>query len=176
MLLKKFFNVGFEAIEAHDRRPFGLDELRRYPLFTKEFLDFLCQTLPPARYGEVVWSVVVTAQKPRLRTAPRQCAACRHDNASEARFCSLCGARLSADTATEAALPRSDALCDLGDSGCEAGPLLRVRNLVASLAPGQVLEIRSTNATARDEVPAWCRMTGHEYLGAAGSRYFVRKR
>ncbi len=76
MLLKKFFNVGFEAIEAHDRRPFGLDELRRYPLFTGEFLDFLRQTLPPARHGEVVWSVVVTAQKPRLRTTPRL----RHPN------------------------------------------------------------------------------------------------
>lgn len=176
MLLKKFFNVGFEAIEAHDRRPFGLDELRRYPLFTKEFLDFLRQTLPPTRHGEVVWSVVVTAQKSRLRTAPRHCAACRHDNASDATFCSRCGARLAAGPATEAALPRSDAVCDLGDIGCEAGPLLKVRNLVASLVPGQVLELRSTNPTARDEVPAWCRMTGHEYLGSSGSRYFVRKR
>ncbi|MBI4269604.1 MAG: sulfurtransferase TusA family protein [Candidatus Rokubacteria bacterium] len=176
MLLKKFFNVGFEAIEAHDRRPFGLDDLRRYPLFTREFLDFLGQALPPERHGEVVWSVVVTAGKPRVRTEPRHCAACRHDNASEARFCSRCGARLTADTATEAARSRPDALCDLGDSGCEAGSLLKVRNLVASLASGQTLEIRSTNPAARDEVPAWCRMTGHEYLGSSESRYFVRKR
>ena len=176
MLLKKFFNVGFEVIEAHDRRPFGLDDLRRYPLFTKEFLDFLGQALPPERHGEVVWSVVVTAQKPRLRTAPRHCAACRHDNASDATFCSRCGVRLAGAAATDAALPRPDARCDLGDSGCEAGTLLKVRGVVASLAPGQVLEIRSTNPTARDEVPAWCRMTGHEYLGSSGSRYFARKR
>lgn len=176
MLLKKFFNVGFEAIEAHDRRPFGLDDLRRYPLFTKEFLDFLRQTLPPARHGEVVWSVVVTAGKARTRTVPRHCAACRHDNASDATFCSRCGARLVGAAGTDAALPRADALCDLGDSGCEAGTLLKVRGVVTSLAAGQVLELRSTNVTMQDDVPAWCRMTGHEYLGAAGSRYFVRKR
>ena len=176
MLLKKFFNVGFEEIEAHDRRPFGLDDLRRYPLFTKEFLDFLGQALPPERHGEVVWSVVVTAQKPRLRTTPRHCAACRHDNASDATFCSRCGARLAGAAATDAALPRADALCDLGDSGCEAGTLLKVRGVVASLAAGQVLELHSTNPTMQDDVPAWCRMTGHEYLGSSGSRYFARKR
>ena len=176
MLLKKFFNVGFEAIEAHDRRPLGLDDLRRHPFFTKEFLDFLHQALPVARHGELVWSVVVTAQKPRLRTAPRHCAACRHDNASDATFCSRCGARLAGAAATDAALPRADALCDLGDGGCEAGTLLKVRGAVASLAAGQVLELRSTNPIMQDDVPAWCRMTGHEYLGAAGSRYFVRKR
>lgn len=176
MLLKKFFNVGFEAIEAHDRRPFGLDDLRRYPLFTGEFLDFLHQTLPPARHAEVVWSVVVTAQKPRPRTTPRHCAACRHDNASDATFCSRCGARLAGAATTDAALPRAAALCDLGDSGCEAGALLKVRGVVASLAAGEVIEIHSTNPIMQDDVPAWCRMTGHEYLGAAGSRYFVRKR
>lgn len=176
MLLKKFFNVGFEAIEAHDRRPFGLDDLRCYPLFTKEFLDFLQRVLPPERHGEVVWSVVVTAQRPRLRTAPRHCAACRHDNTSDATFCSRCGALLTAGPATEAPLPRSDAVCDLGDSGCEAGTLLKVRGVVASLDAGEVLELHSTNPTMQDDVPAWCRMTGHEYLGAAGSRYFVRKR
>jgi len=176
VLLKKFFNVGFEEIEAHDRRPFGLDDLRRYPLFTKEFLDFLGQALPPERHGEVVWSVVVTAQKPRLRTAPRHCAACRHDNASDATFCSRCGVRLAGAAATDAALPRPDARCDLGDSGCEAGTLLKVRGVVASLAAGQVLELHSTNPTMQDDVPAWCRMTGHEYLGSSGSRYFARKR
>ncbi|MBI2161508.1 MAG: sulfurtransferase TusA family protein [Candidatus Rokubacteria bacterium] len=175
-MLKKFFNVGFEAIEAHDRRPFGLDELGRYPLFTKEFLDFLRQALPPERHREVVWSVVVTAQKPHLRTAPRHCAACRHDNASDATFCSRCGVRLAGAAGKDAALPRADALCDLGDSGCEAGTLLKVRGVVASLAARQVLELHSTNPTMQDDVPAWCRMTGHEYLGASGSRYFVRKR
>ena len=65
MLLKKFLNVGFEEIEATGRRPFGLDDLRRYPLFTPDFLDFLRRTMPPQRHDELVFGIVVTARKPR---------------------------------------------------------------------------------------------------------------
>ena len=175
MLLKKFFNVGFEAIEVHDRRPFGLENLARYPLFTPEFLDMLRRTLPSERLGELVLSVVVTAQRPALRMAPRQCAACRHDNAADTCFCSRCGTRLDEDPAP-AALPRAAALLDLGDGGCDVGSALEMKNRVATLATGQVLEIRTTDPGCREDVPAWCRMTGHEFLGSAGHRYFVRKR
>lgn len=176
MLLKKFFNVGFEEIEVHDRQPFALGDLARYPLFTPEFLDFLRAVLPPERHAELVFSLVVTARRPRLRTEPRRCGACRYDNPAEARFCSQCGARLTDATAPAAQLPEPEALCDLGDGGCDVGALLKVRTLVAALEVGQVLEIRSSDPGVREDVPAWCRMTGHEYLGAAGHHYFVRKR
>jgi tRNA 2-thiouridine synthesizing protein A len=56
------------------------------------------------------------------------------------------------------------------------GATLQARNLVATLEAGQVLEIRTTDPGSRQDVPAWCRMTGNEFLGAAGHRYFVRKR
>ena len=65
MLLKKFFNVGFEEIVVAERKPFGLDDLTRYPLFTKEFLEFLRKIMPPHRHEELVFSIVVTARKPR---------------------------------------------------------------------------------------------------------------
>ena len=65
MLLKKFLNVGFEAVETTGRRPFGLDDLRRYPLFSPDFLDFLRRTMPPRRHDELVFGIVVTARKPR---------------------------------------------------------------------------------------------------------------
>lgn len=176
MLLKKFFNVGFEEIEVHDRRPVGLSDLTRYPVFPPEFFNFLREVLPPERHDELVSSLVVTARKPRPRTQPRRCEACRHDNPAEANFCSRCGARLADAAATVIQLPEPDALCDLGDGGCDVGALLTVRKLVASLNVGQVLEIRSSDPGVREDVPAWCRMTGHEYLGLAGARYFVRKR
>lgn len=175
MLLKKFFNVGFEDIEVHDRRPFGLATLSRYPLFTPEFLDFLGQALPPERHDDLVLALVVTARKPARRTAPRRCTACHHDNLPEARSCSRCGARL-VDEAAAAGLPEPAARLDLGEAGCGVGATLKAKNLVASLEVGQVLEIRSTDPGVRDDVPAWCRMTGHEYLGAVDHRYFVRKR
>lgn len=63
-LLKKFFNVGFEGIELTNRRPFGLADLTRYPLFAPDFLDFLRRVIPPQRHAELVFSVVVTARKP----------------------------------------------------------------------------------------------------------------
>lgn len=68
MLLKKFFNAGFEDIAVVDRRPFGLDDLRRYPLFAPEFIDFLRRVMPEPRHLEIVLSIVVTARKPAPAT------------------------------------------------------------------------------------------------------------
>lgn len=65
MLLKKFFNVGFEEIVVVDRRAFGLADLSRYPLFAPEFLDFMRKVVPPARHNDLVFSITVTARSPR---------------------------------------------------------------------------------------------------------------
>jgi hypothetical protein len=70
VLLKKFFNVGFGAIEVVDRRPFALDDLVRYPLFAPEFLEFLRRVMPLHRHAELVRSIVVTARKPARTPAP----------------------------------------------------------------------------------------------------------
>lgn len=64
MLRRKLGNVGFEAIETVDRRPFGLAALARYPLFPPEFLDFIRRAVPPDRHDAFVYAVVVTARKP----------------------------------------------------------------------------------------------------------------
>ncbi|HEU4367995.1 MAG TPA: hypothetical protein VFV05_07185 [Methylomirabilota bacterium] len=106
MLLKKFFNVGFEAIEVHDRRPFGLENLTRYPLFTPEFIEFMRRTLPPGRHDELVISLVVTARRPALR-----------------------GTQCGGETVT-AALPEAAAVLDLGEGGGDVGATLEVKNLV----------------------------------------------
>lgn len=57
--------MGFEKIEVVERKPFGLSDLTRYPLFTTEFLEFLKKTMPPHRHKELVFSIAVTARKPR---------------------------------------------------------------------------------------------------------------
>jgi hypothetical protein len=67
VLLKKFFNVGFEDVRKLDRRGFGLADLSRYPLFSAEFLDFMRNVMPPARHDELVFSIAVTARKPADR-------------------------------------------------------------------------------------------------------------
>lgn len=180
MLLKKLFNVWLDEIQVQDRRGVGLDDLARYPLFTAEFVAFLGEALPAHRHREVVHAVVVTARKPAATRAPTVCAACGHDNALAARFCNQCGMRLHA-AAEGVTAPRAapayevHALLDAGSGGCEEGALLKLRELISGLQPGQVLEVRSTDAGVREDLPAWCRMTGHEYLGAIGARHFVRR-
>jgi hypothetical protein len=64
VLLKKFFNVGFNGIEVVERKPFGLEDLTRYPLFAPDFIDFVRRIMPPQRHAELVSSIVITADKP----------------------------------------------------------------------------------------------------------------
>ncbi len=52
------------GIRVTERRAFGLDDLKRYPLFAPDFIDFLRRAMPPRRHSELVYSIVVTADKP----------------------------------------------------------------------------------------------------------------
>lgn len=72
-----------------------------------------------------------------------------------------------------------DHVFDGGDLDCGSGLVLLIREHMATVPEGGVLEMRSREPTVRDDLPPWCRMVGHEFLGElAGSgcaRYFVRK-
>jgi hypothetical protein len=61
VLRRKLVNVGFEAVVVRDRRPFGLAELGRYPIFPPEFLDFVRRVVPPDRHDALVYAVDLTA-------------------------------------------------------------------------------------------------------------------
>jgi hypothetical protein len=56
--------VGFDDIAVVDRRPFGLEDLNRYPPVAPDSLAFLRRVMPPSRHSELVVSVVITACKP----------------------------------------------------------------------------------------------------------------
>jgi TusA-related sulfurtransferase len=45
------------------------------------------------------------------------------------------------------------------------GPLLEAKKAIGSVAIGQVLEILSGDKGSREDIPAWCKKIGHEYLG-----------
>ncbi len=47
---------------------------------------------------------------------------------------------------------------------CGSGLILLIRQHMQLVPAGGVLELRSTEPTVADELPPWCRMTGHEYL------------
>ena len=45
-------------------------------------------------------------------------------------------------------------------------PVIRVQSAMESLAPGDEIEVRCTDPGAMSDVPAWCRVHGHEVLEA----------
>lgn len=71
--------------------------------------------------------------------------------------------------------PRAAAAWDAGEMGC--GELvLELRLRLADLAPGEVFSLVARDSGAREDLPAWCRMTGHELVRAQPPRYWIRRR
>ncbi|MEN8005750.1 MAG: OsmC family protein [Candidatus Krumholzibacteriota bacterium] len=74
-----------------------------------------------------------------------------------------------------------DHVFDGGDLDCGSGLVLLIREHMLKVPPDGVLEMRSVESTVADDLPPWCRMVGHEFLGslpgesAAQKRFFVRK-
>jgi tRNA 2-thiouridine synthesizing protein A len=56
---------------------------------------------------------------------------------------------------------------DGGDLGC-ARLLVLLRDRVATMAPGTVVHLVTADPVAPIDLPVWCHMTGHDYLGAVG--------
>ncbi len=58
-------------------------------------------------------------------------------------------------------------------------PIIQTARKLKELEVGQVLEVLSTDAGIKADMPAWCRMTGQEFLGAEETdgviRVFIRK-
>ncbi|MEH7108771.1 sulfurtransferase TusA family protein [Bacillus sp. JJ1764] len=71
------------------------------------------------------------------------------------------------------------AICDGGDLDCGSGLLLIIKKAIDPLAPGEVLEVRSRERTVAEDLPAWCRMVEHGFLGSEPgentTRYFIQK-
>ncbi len=70
-------------------------------------------------------------------------------------------------------------VCEGGNLDCGSGLLLLIRKAMNQVPDGQILEIRSTEVSVKEDLPAWCRMTKNPYLGwrsgAGHYKYFVRK-
>ena len=72
-------------------------------------------------------------------------------------------------------------LMDGGDLDCGSGLVILIRENMQQVQPGDVLELRSVEVTVESDLPPWCRMVGHDYLGALPGdtpkqkRYFVRR-
>ena len=44
-------------------------------------------------------------------------------------------------------------------------PVIRTQDKIKTLSEGDVLEVTCTDPGAINDIPAWCRINGHEFLG-----------
>jgi tRNA 2-thiouridine synthesizing protein A len=64
---------------------------------------------------------------------------------------------------------------DAGELGC--GELvLALRGRMQALAPGALLRLTALDRGAPEDLPSWCRMTGHELVEADHPVYVIRRR
>lgn len=72
----------------------------------------------------------------------------------------------------------ADAVVDAKGMRCPR-PIVEMAKRVRQMASGQVVEVWATDPVARNDIPAWCRKTGNEFLGREDRdgyiSFFVRK-
>ncbi len=68
---------------------------------------------------------------------------------------------------------------DARGSACP-GPLLEAKKGIGKVKVGEILEIYSSDSGTRNDIPAWAKKVGHEYLGVLEAdgydRLFVRRK
>jgi tRNA 2-thiouridine synthesizing protein A len=68
---------------------------------------------------------------------------------------------------------------DCREMVCPA-PVIELARHITDVDPGELVGVVASDAAARVDVPAWCRMTGHEFAGEEAAddgvpRYVVRR-
>lgn len=44
-------------------------------------------------------------------------------------------------------------------------PVIRLQDFVSELSPGDIVDVVCTDPGARSDIPAWCRINGHQLVG-----------
>ena len=74
---------------------------------------------------------------------------------------------------------KPDSILDCVGLACPM-PIFKTANRIKELASGQVLEVQSDDDGIEKDMPAWCKMTGNEFLGQVKEngeyRVFVKKK
>ena len=62
-----------------------------------------------------------------------------------------------------------------GDMGC-GDLLVELRRRLAALGPGRTLKVIAQDTGAAEDLPAWCRLTGHTLILASPPTYVIEAR
>jgi tRNA 2-thiouridine synthesizing protein A len=76
--------------------------------------------------------------------------------------------------AEESAL-QPDLEWDAGDMGC-GDLVLELRLRLQSMAPGTLIQLHARDPGAPEDLPAWCRLTGHRLLRAQHPNYWIQRK
>lgn len=68
-----------------------------------------------------------------------------------------------------------DAEWDAGQMGC-GDLVMELRMRLLAMTPGQVLRLVARDPGAPEDLPAWCRLTGHTLVSAAHPVYRIRRK
>jgi tRNA 2-thiouridine synthesizing protein A len=79
------------------------------------------------------------------------------------------------DSSTPHPADPSAAAWDAGGMGC--GELvMALRGRLNALPPGAVLKVTATDPAAPEDLPAWCRLTGHPLVSMRHPEYHIRRK
>lgn len=53
-------------------------------------------------------------------------------------------------------------------------PLLKTKKAIDAMNSGEILEVLGTDPGSRNDIPGWCKRTGHEFLGEVEDAGFIR--
>jgi TusA-related sulfurtransferase len=71
-----------------------------------------------------------------------------------------------------------DQTIDARGTACP-GPLLEAKRGIAKVSRGGIMEVLSSDEGTNNDIPLWCKKTGHEYLGTIDEagywRLFVKR-
>lgn len=91
----------------------------------------------------------------------------RNDDASNGSACTA--------SPPSAVAPAHDAEWNAGDLAC--GELvLELRGRLRAMSPANIIKVIARDPAAPEDIPAWCRLTGHALVHARHPYYFIRRK
>jgi tRNA 2-thiouridine synthesizing protein A len=54
-------------------------------------------------------------------------------------------------------------------------PVIALAKTIRQVEVGQTVRVRADDPAAANDIPAWCRMTGQEFVRGGGNEYDVRR-
>lgn len=71
--------------------------------------------------------------------------------------------------------PAATAQWDAGDIGC-GDLVLELRMRLHAMRPGDVLRLTARDPGAPEDLPAWCRLTGHALVSSRHPEYWIKRK